>query len=94
MAGRLERAGCHNGSGNLPGARFLAKLEEQIRQGRRRSAAKVVAGYQPVMPTFQGQLSEEQLIALAAYVRSLPPPDVLAVDVPPPAVKAGRTGSR
>ncbi len=34
-------------------------------------AAKVVAGYQPVMPTFQGQLSEEQLIALVAYIRSL-----------------------
>ncbi len=36
--------------------------------------AKVVAGYQPVMPTFQGQLNEEQLIALVAYVRALPPP--------------------
>ena len=56
--------------------------------------AKVVAGYQPVMPTFQGQLSEEQLIALVAYLRSLPPADRPAADVPPAAVKAGKTGSR
>ncbi len=34
-------------------------------------AAKVVAGYQPVMPTFQGQLGEDQLIAMVAYIRSL-----------------------
>jgi cytochrome c oxidase subunit II len=56
--------------------------------------AKVVAGYQPVMPTFQGQLSEEQLIALVAYVRSLPAPDAPAADVPQPAVRASKTGSR
>jgi cytochrome c oxidase subunit 2 len=34
-------------------------------------AAKVVAGYQPVMPAFQGQLTEEQIIALTAYIKSL-----------------------
>jgi len=33
--------------------------------------AKIVAGWQPVMPTFQGQVSEEQLTQLIAYVRSL-----------------------
>jgi cytochrome c oxidase subunit 2 len=33
--------------------------------------AKVVAGFQPVMPTFQGQLTEEQILALTAYVKSL-----------------------
>jgi cytochrome c oxidase subunit 2 len=34
-------------------------------------AAKVVAGYQPIMPTYQGLVSEEQLLQLIAYVRSL-----------------------
>ena len=34
-------------------------------------AAKIVAGYQPVMPTFQGQLTEEQIINLLAYIKSL-----------------------
>lgn len=33
--------------------------------------AKIVAGYQPVMPAFQGQLTEEQVQALIAYVKSL-----------------------
>jgi cytochrome c oxidase subunit 2 len=32
---------------------------------------KVVAGYQPVMPTVQGQLTEEQVLALTAYIKSL-----------------------
>jgi cytochrome c oxidase subunit 2 len=31
----------------------------------------VVAGYQPIMPTFQGLVSEEQLLQLISYVRSL-----------------------
>jgi cytochrome c oxidase subunit 2 len=35
--------------------------------------AKVTAGYQPLMPTYQGQLSEEQLLQLIAYIKSLPP---------------------
>jgi len=33
--------------------------------------AKIVAGYQPLMPTFQGQLTEEQILALIAYIKSL-----------------------
>jgi cytochrome c oxidase subunit II len=32
---------------------------------------QVVAGYAPVMPSFAGQLSEEDLLALIAYMRSL-----------------------
>ena len=35
--------------------------------------AKVVAGYQPVMPTFRGQVTEEQILALIAYIKSLSP---------------------
>jgi cytochrome c oxidase subunit 2 len=33
--------------------------------------AKIVMGYAPVMPSFQGQLTEEQILDLIAYVRSL-----------------------
>jgi len=32
---------------------------------------QVAAGYQPIMPTFQGQISEEELNAIIAYVKSL-----------------------
>lgn len=31
----------------------------------------VVAGYQPVMPSFQGQVSEADILALVAYIKSL-----------------------
>jgi cytochrome c oxidase subunit II len=34
-------------------------------------AAEVVSGYQPVMPTYRGQLDADDLSKLAAYVRSL-----------------------
>jgi len=42
-----------------------------IRESILSPAAKVVNGYKPVMPSFQGQLSEEQILNLVAYVRSL-----------------------
>ncbi len=32
---------------------------------------QVVGGYKPIMPTFQGQLSEEELFQLIAYIKSL-----------------------
>jgi len=48
--------------------------EGYIRESIVTPAAKVVAGYQPVMPTYLGQASEEQLIALIAYIESLQVP--------------------
>ena len=48
-----------------------------IRESILQPMAKLVAGYQPLMPTFQGQLTEEQILALTAYIKSLeklPPP--------------------
>jgi len=48
--------------------------EGYIRESILNPAAKVVAGYQPIMPTFQGQVTEEQLLALVEYVKSLPAP--------------------
>jgi cytochrome c oxidase subunit 2 len=35
------------------------------------SQAKIVAGYQPLMPVFQGMVSEEQVMALIAHIKSL-----------------------
>jgi cytochrome c oxidase subunit 2 len=45
--------------------------EAYVRESIVSPASKVVAGYQPVMPTFQGQVTEEQLLALVAYIQSL-----------------------
>ena len=36
--------------------------------------AKIVSGFRPIMPTFQGQVSEENLMALVAYIKSLAQP--------------------
>src|SRR3989449_5655061 len=45
--------------------------ENYIRESILDPGAKIVSGFKPVMPTFQGLLSEEQLNALVAYVKSL-----------------------
>jgi cytochrome c oxidase subunit 2 len=45
--------------------------EQYIRESILDSTAKIVAGYQPIMPSFRGQLDEEQLIDLLAYIKSL-----------------------
>jgi cytochrome c oxidase subunit 2 len=43
-----------------------------IRESILNPQAKIAAGFQPIMPTFQGQVSEEDLIRLLAYIKSLP----------------------
>ncbi|HYJ55448.1 MAG TPA: hypothetical protein VEX40_08025, partial [Mycobacterium sp.] len=45
--------------------------ETFIRESIVNPQAKVAAGFQPIMPTFQGLVTEEQLLQLIAYVRSL-----------------------
>ena len=44
--------------------------ENYLRESILTPAAKVTAGYQPVMPAFQGLVSEEQLLALIEYIKS------------------------
>jgi cytochrome c oxidase subunit 2 len=48
--------------------------DNYIRESILHPQAKIAAGFQPVMPTFQGQVSEEDLIRLLAYVKTLPAP--------------------
>lgn len=45
--------------------------EAYIRESILNPTAKVVEGYQPVMPTFQGLISEEGLMQIIAYIQSL-----------------------
>jgi cytochrome c oxidase subunit 2 len=42
-----------------------------LRESILHPTAKIVAGFQPVMPTFQGQLDEEQVLQLIQYIKSL-----------------------
>ncbi len=43
-----------------------------VRESILNPTAKVVTGFQPIMPTFQGQVTEEQILALTEYIKSLP----------------------
>jgi len=45
--------------------------EAYIRESILTPTAKMVAGFQPLMPTFQGVVSEEQIAQLTAYVKTL-----------------------
>jgi cytochrome c oxidase subunit 2 len=47
--------------------------EVYLRESILTSQAKIVKGFQPLMPTFQGLVSEEGLVALIEHVRSLSP---------------------
>ena len=76
---------CHRGDGQgrgpnlqglfgkqvlLEGGRTVLADENYIRESILDPGAKIVNGYKPVMPTFQGLVSEEQLNALIAYVKA------------------------
>lgn len=58
--------------------------EPYLRESILAPNAKIVAGYQPQMPTYQGQLSEEQILSLLTYIKSLQ-------GQPPPQTGAGAT---
>jgi len=45
--------------------------EAYIRESILRPDAKIVAGYQPLMPTFQGLVTEEGVLQLVEYIKSL-----------------------
>src|SRR6185312_11935768 len=45
--------------------------ENYIRESILDPQAKVVSNFQPIMPNFKGQISEEQLLQLVAYIKSL-----------------------
>jgi cytochrome c oxidase subunit 2 len=48
--------------------------ENYVRESILSPSAKVVSGFKPIMPVFQGLVNEEQLNALVEYVKSLSQP--------------------
>ena len=77
---------CHLGDGRGRGPSLVNKFgaseplasggaapvdEAYVRESILRPQSKIVAGYQPLMPTFQGLVSEENVMALVEYVKSL-----------------------
>jgi cytochrome c oxidase subunit II len=45
--------------------------EAYVRESILNPQAKIVTGFGPIMPTFQGQVSEDQLVQLVAFIKSL-----------------------
>jgi len=55
----------------LQSGEMVVADEAYLRESILNPSAKITAGYQPIMPTFQGLVSEEQLLQLIEYVKSL-----------------------
>lgn len=99
---KLGCSSCHAGGPQQRGAKLegifnkdvklvggdVVKADEQyIRNSILNPASQVVEGFQPIMPTFKGQVTEDQLNSLVAYIKSLSPNAVTppAAAAPPPA---------
>jgi len=59
----------------LADGRTVIADERYLRDSILLPGVAVVAGYRPLMPSFSGQLSEEDVLALIAYIKSLPDTD-------------------
>ena len=51
--------------------RFIVADERYIRDSILLPKSQVVAGFEPIMPSFAGQISEEDLLKLIAYIKSI-----------------------
>jgi cytochrome c oxidase subunit 2 len=55
----------------LGDGRSVVADDTYLRESILNPQAKVVQGYQPIMPVFQGLMTEEQVLQLVAYIKSL-----------------------
>jgi cytochrome c oxidase subunit 2 len=98
---QLRCTNCHQGGGESSRCPPLENLygnpvklandttviadDSYLRESILQPAAKVVAGYQPIMPTYQGQLGEEEILRLIAEIKGLAAPSRQAPSQPPAA---------
>jgi len=73
-------AGLFNKQVQLADGRTVVADDAYLREAILNPQAAVVAGYQPIMPTFKGQVSEESLLQLLIYIKSLQAPKVAGAD--------------
>lgn len=86
LFGQFGCGGCHGGNGTvrapplegLYGKRVplndgtLQIVDERyLRDSILRPRAQIVASYQPLMPSYEGRISEDELVKLVAYLKSL-----------------------
>jgi cytochrome c oxidase subunit 2 len=67
--------------------------EGYLRESIMNPQAKIVNGFGPIMPSFQGQLSEEQLLQLVAYIKSLSAPKTEPPTAKPPTPSARQSAT-
>lgn len=72
----------------LADGRQVTADEAYIRESILNPGAKTVAGFEQIMPTFQGQVDEEGILQLISYIRSLSTPN--AVKGGPAPVEKGK----
>ncbi len=68
-----ELAGLLGSTVRMQNGATLVADENYIRESIMTPKAKVVAGFEPIMPSFDGQVSEEQILQLISYIRTLAP---------------------
>jgi len=67
-------AGLFGKQTTLTGGQSIRADEAYIRESIMNPQAKLVDGFGPIMPTFQGQISEDQLVQLLAFIKSMQAP--------------------
>ena len=77
-------AGTFGAPVRLADGRSVVRDDSYLRESILTPHEKVVDGYQPVMPTFQGLVNEEGVMSLIAYIKSLPPAGQPAGAAAPP----------
>ncbi len=78
--------GVYGSTVQLDNGQTVVADDAYLRESILTPKAKIVAGYQPLMPTFQGLVSEEQVLQLIAYIKSLKGPQAApGAAVPAPA---------
>ncbi|MFN8059796.1 MAG: cytochrome c oxidase subunit II [Vicinamibacterales bacterium] len=77
----------------LQGGQTATVDDNYIRESILTPQAKLVEGYQPLMPTFQGLVTEESVMQLLAYIKSMSaPPAAPAAGAPPAPAAAPASG--
>ncbi len=69
----------------LDGGGFVTADDQYLHDSILQPASQIVAGYRNIMPSYQGQLSEQDVITLVAYIKSLaqgPPASPIAAAQP------------
>ena len=68
--------------------------ESYVRESIENPGAKLVNGFGPIMPTFQGQVTPDQLIQIMSFIKSLQAPNAQPVTTAAPVASPAAPGTR